>query len=87
MSLGSGAQIVFSSILWDKGEDLKKARQIWQINKWLEQWCHSQGFGYLEHGTQFGRPGVLGAGGAGLTTKGKCGFGRRLARLVKKALN
>ena len=84
---GSGAQIVSSSILQDKGEDLKKARWIWQVNKWLEQWCHSQGFRYLEHRTQFGKPGVLGAGGAGLTTKGKCGFGRRLARLVKKALN
>ena len=84
---GSGAQVVFSSILQDKGEDLKNARRIWQMNKWLEQRCHSQRFGYLDHGTQFGRPGVLEAGGAGLTTKGKSCFGRRLARLVKAALN
>uniref|UniRef100_A0A672URF4 SGNH hydrolase-type esterase domain-containing protein n=1 Tax=Strigops habroptila TaxID=2489341 RepID=A0A672URF4_STRHB len=84
---GSGAQIVFSSILQGKGEDLKKARRVWQVNKWLESWCHSQGFGYLEHGAPFGRPDLLEAGGAGLTKKGKSCFGRRLARLVRKALN
>uniref|UniRef100_A0A8B9F7M5 Uncharacterized protein n=1 Tax=Amazona collaria TaxID=241587 RepID=A0A8B9F7M5_9PSIT len=84
---GSGAQIVFSSILQDTGQDLEKARRIGQVNKWLEGWCYSQGFGYLDHGTQYSRPGLLGAGGAGLTNKGKSGFGRRLARLVKDALN
>uniref|UniRef100_A0A8B9IV37 Uncharacterized protein n=1 Tax=Amazona collaria TaxID=241587 RepID=A0A8B9IV37_9PSIT len=84
---GSGAQIVFSSILQDTGQDLEKARRIGQVNKWLEGWCYSQGFGYLEHGTQYSRPGLLEAGGTGLTKKGKSGFGRRLARLVKDALN
>uniref|UniRef100_A0A8B9G7H1 Uncharacterized protein n=1 Tax=Amazona collaria TaxID=241587 RepID=A0A8B9G7H1_9PSIT len=67
---GSGAQIVFLSILQDTGQDLEKARRIGQVNKWLEGWCYSQGFGYLEHGTQFSRSGLLGAGGAGLTKKG-----------------
>ncbi|XP_061232493.1 uncharacterized protein LOC133224745 [Neopsephotus bourkii] len=78
---GSGAQIVFSSILQDTGEYLKKGRRISQVNKWLEQWCQNQGFGYLEHGTQFGRTGLLEAGGAGLTTKGKSRFGSKQEEL------
>jgi len=39
----SGAQVVFSSILLVKGKGLERASQIWQINKWLQDWCHIQG--------------------------------------------
>ena len=55
MVRGSGAQIVFSTILQDTGEELPKARRIGQVNKWLKGWCHSQGIGCLEH-----RPKVVG---------------------------
>jgi len=47
----------------------EKARRLisWQINKWLQDWCHSQGFGYFNHGTHFEKPGLLGADGIHLS--------------------
>lgn len=45
---GPGVQVVFSLILQVKGEGLEISRQIWQDNKWLEQWCPSQDFGYSD---------------------------------------
>ena len=83
----SGAQVVFSSVLLVKGKGFERASRIWQINKWLWDWCHSQGFGYLDHGTRFEKPGLLGADGVHLSEKGKSIFGHRLAKLVKRALN
>ena len=83
----SGVQVVFSSVLPVKGKGFERARQIWRINKWLRDWCHSQGFGYLDHGTQFEKPSLLGADGVHLSEKGKSIFGHRLAKLVKRALN
>jgi len=59
----SGVQVVFSSVFPVKGNGFERASQIRQINKWLQNWCHIQGFGYLDHGTRFEKPGLLGAGG------------------------
>ncbi len=83
----SGAQVVFSSILPSKGRDLKGSASIWQVNSWLREWCYSQGFGYLDHGACFEKPGLLGADGVHLTKRGKSVLGQRLARLVRRALN
>jgi len=83
----SEAQIVFSSVLPVKMKCLKRASQIWQVNKWLQDWCHSQGFGYLDHGNSFEKPGLLGPDGVHLTAKGKSIFGKRLAKLVKRPSN
>jgi len=73
----SGVQLVFSSIL-DKGKGFERATQISQINKWLQDWCHSQGFGYLNHGTRFEKCGLLGADGVHLTEKRESIFGHML---------
>ncbi|MCQ4187457.1 SGNH/GDSL hydrolase family protein [Klebsiella pneumoniae] len=84
---GSGVQVVFSSILPVEGQGPERARRIWQVNSWLREWCYSQGFGYLDHGACFEKPGLLGADGVHLTKRGKSVFGQRLARLVRRALN
>lgn len=81
---GSGAQVVFSSV---KRKGIERAIRICQINKWLQDWCHRQGFGYLDHGTCFEKLGLLGADGVQLSEKGKSIFSHRLAELVKRALN
>jgi len=53
---------------------------------WLQDWCHSQGFGYLDHGICFEKPGLLEAGGVHLSEKGKSIFGHSLAKLGKRVL-
>ena len=80
----SGVQAVFSSVLSVKGKEFESTSQIWQINNWL--WGHSQGFSYLDHGTRFQKPGLLGADGVHLSEKGKTLCAHRLAKLVKRAL-
>jgi len=46
-----------------------------------------EGFGYLEHGNLFEKPGLLGADGVHLTEKGKSIFSQRLAKLARRSLN
>jgi len=74
-----------------KGRDLKRASRIWQNNKWLQDWSHSRGFGCLDCGNSFEKPGLLEADGVHLTEKGKSIFSqkvaKKLAKLVKVALN
>uniref|UniRef100_A0A8C8E8K1 SGNH hydrolase-type esterase domain-containing protein n=1 Tax=Otus sunia TaxID=257818 RepID=A0A8C8E8K1_9STRI len=45
MIKGSGAQVVFSSIPPVGGMDEDEHRRAQQINSWLQDWCHCQGFG------------------------------------------
>jgi len=59
----SGLQIDFSLISPVKGKGFQRAGGMWQINKCLQDWCHSQGFDYLDHGTRFEKPGLLKADG------------------------
>jgi len=82
----SGAQVVFSSTLPVKGKGFERASPIWQINKWLQDRCHSQWCGYLDHGTCFEKSGLLGADGVHLSEKGKSIFGQRLAKMMMRAL-
>ncbi|KAK4826209.1 hypothetical protein QYF61_006153 [Mycteria americana] len=77
----SGAQVVFSSILLVKGRGFERASRMWRTNKWLQDWCHSQGFSYLDHGTCFEKPALLGADGVHLSEKGKSIISCRLAKL------
>lgn len=63
----------------------KSELQEWGLVTWVL--VTNQAIGYLHHGTSFGRPGLLEADGASLTKNGKSCFGRRLARLVRAALN
>jgi len=46
----SGVQVCFLSVLLVNGQGFERASRTWQINKWLQDWCHSQGFRYLDHG-------------------------------------
>ena len=80
----AGAQAVFSSIVPVKGKEFERASRIWRINQCLRDWCHSQGLGYLDHGTRFEKPGLLGADGVQSVREGE---GHRLAKLVKRTLN
>jgi len=57
------------------------------MNKYLQDCCHSQEFGYLKHGNSFEKPGLLGADGVHLSEKGKSIFHHKFAKLVKRALN
>ncbi|PKU40747.1 beta-galactoside alpha- -sialyltransferase 2 [Limosa lapponica baueri] len=47
----SGMLVVFSSVFLVKGKGLDRVNEIWQINKWPQNCCHSQVFGFLDHGT------------------------------------
>ena len=66
MAKDSVAQVVFLSVLMIKGKGFERDRRIWKIKKWLQDWCHSQGFGYLDHGNCFEKPGLLGVDGVHL---------------------
>jgi len=74
----SGTQVVFSSILPVKGKGLERASGIWQINKWSQDWCHSQVFGYLDYGKSFEKPSLVGADEVHLTRKGRASSVRGL---------
>lgn len=57
------------------------------INKWLWDWCHGQGFGYLDHGICFEKHGLLSSDGVYLLEEGKNNLSSRLSKLMKKTLN
>lgn len=48
MLKGSGAQVVFSSILPVRGRGSGRRRQIEQVNAWLSSWCQIQGFVFYD---------------------------------------
>lgn len=84
MERDSGALVVSSSILWLKRKELEKGSRI---KKWLQDRCHSQGFGFLGRGTHFKKPGPLRADRVYVPAEGKIIFSYRLVKLGKKALN
>lgn len=71
MSKGSGAQVVFSSVLLVRGRSSERRRKIEQLNAWLSNLCHVQGFGFYDHGSTFKKLGLLGADGIHLTNTAK----------------
>ncbi|XP_010218623.1 PREDICTED: high affinity immunoglobulin alpha and immunoglobulin mu Fc receptor [Tinamus guttatus] len=52
-TIGTGAQVVFSSILPTRGMDSRRRRRIWQLNNWLRRWTWQQGFGFYDRGSLF----------------------------------
>ncbi|XP_009951398.1 PREDICTED: cAMP and cAMP-inhibited cGMP 3',5'-cyclic phosphodiesterase 10A-like, partial [Leptosomus discolor] len=73
-------------------EDVWPAIFVYMVHQscgtaWYEEWCHSQGSGYWDHGTHFEKAGLLGADGVHLSEKGENIFGQRLASLVRRALD
>ncbi|KGL89130.1 hypothetical protein N301_03229, partial [Charadrius vociferus] len=84
---GSGAQIVFSSILPFARDDEGINRRSKQINSWLRGWCIWQNFGFFDHGLVYRKRGMLATGGDRLTCRGRKILGQELAGLIHRALN
>lgn len=82
-----GAQVVFSSLLPVEGRGPGRERRILEMNNWLRRWCQRERFGFLDHGMRFRDEGLLASDGLHLTRTGKNVFGRRLANLIRRALN
>jgi len=82
-----GAQVVFSSILPVDGHGPRRWNMVLRVNNWLRRWCYQQGFGFLDHGVNYLYDGLLARDGLHLTKTGKDTFGRRLAGLIRRALN
>jgi len=74
----SEAQVVFSSVLQIRGMRRERTDRIKKIDKWLKEWCCEQHFGYLIHGTNFEKYGLLGEDGVHLSDKGKIVCGCKL---------
>ena len=47
LPMGSGAQVMFSSVLSVGDWDQHKRRRVGMLNEWLCEWYCAQGFGYL----------------------------------------
>ena len=84
---GSGAQVMFSSVLPVAGNDEGRNRKSQQINTWLQACCHQQNFGFFDHGSVYTTPGLLATDGVHLSQRGKRIFAQELAGLIEKALN
>ena len=59
MLKGSGAQVVFSSVLSVGDWDPRRRRHTDQVNDWLRSWCHVQGFGFCDLRRAFERLDML----------------------------
>ncbi|CAJ0940268.1 unnamed protein product [Ranitomeya imitator] len=81
------AQVVFSSILPVDGHGTRRWNRILDANNWLRRWCRQQGFGFLDHGVSYWYDGLLARDGLHLKKPGKHTFARRLATLIRRALN
>ncbi|CAJ0932654.1 unnamed protein product, partial [Ranitomeya imitator] len=81
------AQVVFSSILPVDGHGTRRWNRILDANNWLRRWCRQQGFGFLDHGVNYLYDGLLARDGLHLNKPGKHTFARRLATLIRRALN
>ena len=67
---GSGAQVVFSSVLSVGDWDLHKRKRVDTLNEWLCKWCHAQGFGYYGLGRSLEKVGMLTVDRSQLTKRG-----------------
>jgi len=84
---GSGAQVVFFSILSVAGKSTERGRKTHLVNKWLRDWCHGSNFVFFDHGEVYTAPGLLVTGGTQLSQRGKRILGHELAGLIERALN
>lgn len=50
---------MFSSILLVADNDERRNRKNYQIETWLQDWCHWQNFGGFDHGLVYMTPGQL----------------------------
>ncbi|KFQ57597.1 hypothetical protein N334_03560, partial [Pelecanus crispus] len=84
---GSGAQVVFSSILSVAGKNAERNRKTHLINRWLRGWSHQWNFGFFDHGEVYTALGLLAADGDQLSPKGKSILAHELVGLIERALN
>jgi len=82
-----GTQVVISSLLPVKGRGPGRERKIVEVNNWLRKWCRQERFGFLDHGLWFHEDGLLARDGLHLTSVGRNIFAKRLANLIRRALN
>ena len=82
---GSGAQVVFASVLPIGG--IEAERRAVHINSWLRDWCDRQNFGFFDHGKVYATPGLMAPDGTRLSRRGVRIFGQELAGLIDRALN
>lgn len=54
----SGAQVIFSSLLPFRGDDVGWNRRIQSINGCLCDWCYRQGFGFFDNVWFYKTPGL-----------------------------
>ncbi|GAB0208855.1 hypothetical protein GRJ2_003351200 [Grus japonensis] len=84
---GSGAQVIFSSLLPVEGSNIGRNRRTQSINAWLCGWCQCHNFGFFDNGTAYTAPGLMNPDGIHPSQRGKRIFAQELARLIDRALN
>ncbi|GAB0208393.1 hypothetical protein GRJ2_003305000 [Grus japonensis] len=84
---GSGAQVIFSSLLPVKGSNVGWNRWTQSINAWLRGWCQCHNFGFFDNGVAYMAPGLMNPDGIHLSQRGKRIFAQELAGLIDRALN
>uniref|UniRef100_A0A8B9TZX8 SGNH hydrolase-type esterase domain-containing protein n=1 Tax=Anas zonorhyncha TaxID=75864 RepID=A0A8B9TZX8_9AVES len=82
---GSGAQVVFASVLPIGGMEAERCAV--RINSWLRDWCDRHNFGFFDHGKVYATPGLMAPDGMGLSRRGVRILGQELAGLIDRALN
>ena len=68
---GSGAQVIFSSLLPVAGSDVGRNRRTQSIKTWLCGWCHHHSFGVFDNGLAYTAPGFRNSDGIPLSQRGK----------------
>ena len=64
-----------------------REEKIVEVNKWLQEWCRRERFGFFDHGWWFQRGGLLARDGLHLTAVGRNIFARRLENVIRRELN
>ena len=84
---GSGAQVVFSSVLPVAGSDTGRNSRTQSVNTWLRGWCQGQNLGVFDNEMVYKALGLLASDGIHLSQRGKRVFAHKLAGLIDRALN
>ncbi|KFV15623.1 hypothetical protein N340_04099, partial [Tauraco erythrolophus] len=84
---GSGAQVIFFSVLPVASSDTGRSKCIQSINMWPHGWCHCHNFGFFDNGVVHMAPGLLAPDGTCLSQRGARVFAQQLAGLIDRALN
>lgn len=78
---GSGAGVVILPVTMSL---INMNRQIHQVSAWLQGWCHSKNFEFVDHRRIYSTPGLLIPDG---TQRGERALAQELVLLVDRTLN